>query len=51
MLWLRHGRRATLSENALSKVKDEKGMKRVEKFLRLDVCPDCGGTRLSDAAI
>ena len=37
-------------ENALSKVKDEKGMKRVEKFLRLDVCPDCGGTRLSDAA-
>ncbi len=37
-------------ENALSKVKDEKGMKRVEKFLRQDVCPDCGGTRLCDAA-
>ncbi len=37
-------------ENALAKVKDEKGMKRVEKFLRTDVCPDCGGTRLSDAA-
>ena len=37
-------------ENALSKVTDEKGMKRVEKFLRVDVCPDCGGTRLSDAA-
>ena len=37
-------------ENALAKVKDEKGMKRVEKFLREDVCPDCGGTRLSDAA-
>ena len=37
-------------ENALAKVKDEKGMKRVEKFLWLDVCPDCGGTRLSDAA-
>ena len=37
-------------ENALSKVKDEKGMKRVEKFLREDVCPDCGGTRLSLAA-
>nr|MCR5649270.1 excinuclease ABC subunit UvrA [Oscillospiraceae bacterium] len=36
--------------NALGKVKDEKGMKRVEKFLREDVCPDCGGTRLSDAA-
>ncbi|MDE7252220.1 MAG: excinuclease ABC subunit UvrA, partial [Acetatifactor sp.] len=37
-------------ENALSKVKDEKGMKRVEKFLRQSVCPDCGGTRLSHAA-
>ncbi len=37
-------------ENALSKVKDEKGMKRVEKFLRQGVCPDCGGTRLSEAA-
>ncbi len=34
-------------ENALSKVKDEKGMKRVEKFLRQSVCPECGGTRLS----
>ncbi|MDE7205416.1 MAG: excinuclease ABC subunit UvrA [Lachnospiraceae bacterium] len=37
-------------ENALSKVKDEKGMKRVEKFLRQGVCPDCGGTRLSEDA-
>ncbi len=37
-------------ENALAKVTDEKGMKRVEKFLRQDPCPDCGGTRLSDAA-
>ena len=37
-------------ENALSKVKDEKGMKRVEKFLKEDVCPECHGTRLSDAA-
>ena len=37
-------------ENALSKVKDEKGMKRVEKFLKQDICPDCGGTRLSEAA-
>lgn len=37
-------------ENALSKVKDEKGMKRVEKFLRQSVCPDCGGTRLSEDA-
>ena len=37
-------------ENALAKVKDEKGMKRVEKFLKQDVCPDCGGTRLSAAA-
>ena len=37
-------------ENALAKVKDEKGMKRVEKYLREDRCPDCGGTRLSEAA-
>lgn len=37
-------------ENALSKVKDEKGMKRVEKFLRQSICPDCGGTRLSERA-
>ena len=37
-------------ENALAKVKDEKGMKRVEKFLKEDVCPDCGGTRLSASA-
>ncbi len=37
-------------ENALAKVKDEKGMKRVEKFLRQDLCPDCGGSRLSTAA-
>jgi len=36
--------------NALSKVKDEKGMKRVEKFLKEDICPDCKGTRLSDLA-
>ena len=37
-------------ENALAKVKDEKGMKRVEKFLKEEVCPACGGTRLSEAA-
>lgn len=37
-------------ENALAKVKDEKGMKRVEKFLKTGPCPDCGGTRLSEAA-
>ena len=37
-------------ENALSKVKDEKSMKRVEKFLKQDVCPDCHGTRLSERA-
>lgn len=36
--------------NALNKVTDEKGMKRVEKFLKEEICPDCGGTRLSDAA-
>lgn len=37
-------------ENALTKVKDEKGMKRVEKFLKEDICPECHGTRLSAAA-
>ncbi len=37
-------------ENALAKVKDEKGMKRVEKFLRQSVCPQCNGTRLSERA-
>ena len=37
-------------QNALSKVKDEAGMKRVERFLKEDVCPECGGTRLSEAA-
>lgn len=37
-------------ENALAKVKDEKGMKRVEKFLKEEICPDCSGSRLSEAA-
>ncbi|MBP5585424.1 MAG: excinuclease ABC subunit UvrA [Lentisphaeria bacterium] len=37
-------------ENALAKVKDENGMKRVEKFLRQSMCPECGGSRLSDKA-
>ena len=37
-------------QNALAKVKDEKGMKRVEKFLKQETCPDCGGSRLSDSA-
>ena len=36
--------------NALAKVKDEKGMKRVEKFLKTEQCPDCGGSRLSESA-
>ena len=37
-------------QNALSKVKDEKGMKRVEKFLTTGPCPDCGGSRFSEVA-
>ena len=37
-------------QNALAKVKDEKGMKRVEKFLKIGPCPDCGGSRFSEAA-
>ena len=38
-------------ENALAKAKDEKGLARVSKFLREDVCPDCHGTRLSARAL
>lgn len=37
-------------ENALAKVTDEKGMKKVEKFIKSDVCPECHGTRLSEAS-
>ena len=37
-------------ENALAKVKDEKGMKRVERFLKEEICPECHGSRLSDRA-
>ena len=37
-------------ENALAKVKDEKGLKRVARYLRELPCDACGGTRLSDAA-
>ena len=37
-------------QNALAKVKDDSGMKRLEKFLKEDVCHDCRGTRLSPAA-
>ncbi len=37
-------------ENALAKVKDEKGMKRVEKFLKQSVCPDCHGSRINEMA-
>ena len=37
-------------ENALAKAKDEKGLKRVARFLKEGPCVDCGGTRLSAAA-
>lgn len=37
-------------ENALSKVKDEKGLARVSRFLREETCSDCHGTRLSERA-
>ena len=37
-------------ENALAKVTDEKGMKRVERFLKQGACPECGGSRLSERA-
>ena len=34
-------------ENALAKAKDEKGLKRVARFLTQGLCPVCHGTRLS----
>ena len=37
-------------ENSLAKAKDEKGLRRVAKFLTEGPCPDCGGTRLSAVA-
>lgn len=37
-------------KNALSKVKDDKGLARVAKFLKSETCPDCHGTRLSAKA-
>ena len=37
-------------ENALAKVKDEKGMKRVERFLKSSTCPCCHGSRLCERA-
>ncbi len=37
-------------KNALSKVKDEKGLARVAKFLKEETCPDCHGSRLSKDA-
>lgn len=37
-------------ENALTKVKDEKGLGRVARFLKQGVCPECDGTRLSPEA-
>ena len=37
-------------QNALAKVKDEKGMKRVERFLKSSTCPHCRGTRLCERA-
>lgn len=37
-------------ENALAKAKDEKGLKRVARFLKEGPCADCDGTRLSAVA-
>lgn len=37
-------------ENALAKVKDEKGLRRVARFLKQGTCPVCHGTRLSEQA-
>ena len=38
-------------ENALAKVKDEKGLARVARFLKQGTCPVCHGTRLSADAL
>lgn len=37
-------------KNALSKVKDDKGLARVARFLKEEICPDCHGSRLSAKA-
>lgn len=37
-------------ENSLAKAKDEKGLKRVAKYLTEGPCPACHGTRLSENA-
>lgn len=37
-------------KNALAKVKDDKGLARVARFLKQEACPDCHGTRLSAKA-
>lgn len=37
-------------ENALNRAKDERGLKRVSKFLKEGPCPDCHGSRLSKEA-
>ena len=36
--------------NALKKVKDEKSMSRVSKFLKEEVCPECHGSRINKKA-
>ena len=36
--------------NSLKKVKDEKSMSRVSKFLKEDVCPECNGSRINKRA-
>ncbi len=36
--------------NALKKVKDEKSMSRVSKFLKEEVCPECNGSRINKKA-
>lgn len=37
--------------NSLKKVKDEKGLARVEKFLKTDICPHCNGSRLNEKVL
>ena len=44
-----YGAKATVL-NALKKVKDEKSMSRVSKFLKEEVCPECNGSRINKRA-
>ncbi|AZZ38899.1 excinuclease ABC subunit A [Acidipropionibacterium jensenii] len=47
--WTYRNARVAVQE-ALAGAKSEKGLQRINKFLSVQTCPDCEGTRLSEAA-